>query len=124
MIMGLDTDTWYTSEYVGSDFRYSWEQCSDGVILRIAGGTFTISHESYSLLDRISDVDKPLTITSKYSAKITLGKVTSTTGVPTRIILSFFDAWGEPLGIYFIPLPMYDEMIIRGYVAMERAVKI
>ena len=103
-------------------FQYQWMQHVNGVALRIDSGTFSIPYESYELLDSMSNLDSK-TVNSRYGARITLGKLHSIDG-QSKIVLSLFDAWGETVGIYFLPVDVYDELILSGYVALAKNVKI
>lgn len=105
-----------------STFQYQWMQHVNGVALRIDSGTFSIPYESYELLDSMSNLDSK-TVNSRYGARITLGKLHSVQG-SYKIVLSLFDAWGETVGIYFLPVDMFDGMMIDGYAALSQKTKI
>lgn len=96
---------------MSSEFVYQWQRVNDGVVLKVAGGTFSIP-SSTSLLDAMCDLECQLVVFSKYSAKIVILRE------GTGMVMTFFDTWGDIVGLYIVSEEMYYELITEGYSMM------
>lgn len=108
---------------MSNPFVYEWIKLDTIVVLSICGRTFSMKIGSTEDMDRISHIESSssVTIISMYEAKMIFARWTDAS---STIVLSFFDAWGDLIGVYFIPEEIHNALVLEGYSMLLKLVKL